>query len=412
VPAIARRAHALAQLSGDEALAAETNGLFMVSRVHAGKRVDLRALRRSAELMPDTADRPIEFSPSFSYATVLKALDRADEARTLLLRIRDRLAELGNDGPLAYVSTQLAENETNTGRPLDALPYVDDAVRYATQTGTLAPLAPAAYQRTLALVLAGRATEAREAASESVAQAERSGWPVGSVQTRCALGLLELSLGNVDEAARELRVLVEPATQPSVKARRLGDAVEALLAAGDLDVAAQALAELERLAAVSGRPTCAAAASRSRALLALARGDAATALPAAEESVGQFEYIDSRIELGRSLVVQGICERRMRRRAAARTTLARAVDVLDDAGAELFAGRARHELARIGGRRATQDLTPTEARIAELAAHGRRNREIAAELFVTEKTVEAALSRVYRKLGVRSRSELAGVGKL
>jgi DNA-binding CsgD family transcriptional regulator len=120
----------------------------------------------------------------------------------------------------------------------------------------------------------------------------------------------------------------------------------------------------------------------------------------------------SSVELGRSLIVQGVAERRANRRAASRATFERAARVLDDAGAQLFAARARAELGRIGGRRAIPHLTPAEARIARLAARGRRNREIAAELFVTEKTVEAGLSRAYRKLGIRSRSELAARIKL
>jgi DNA-binding CsgD family transcriptional regulator len=75
-------------------------------------------------------------------------------------------------------------------------------------------------------------------------------------------------------------------------------------------------------------------------------------------------------------------------------------------GAPLWAARAREGLARIGGRTAGSGLTPTERRIAELAAQGSSNKEIAAALFVTVKTVEATLSRVYRKLGIRSRAAL------
>jgi DNA-binding NarL/FixJ family response regulator len=83
--------------------------------------------------------------------------------------------------------------------------------------------------------------------------------------------------------------------------------------------------------------------------------------------------------------------------------------VFEELGAALWAERARTEITRLGGRRARDrdELTQTERQIAELAADGRSNREIAGELFVSERTVEANLTRAYRKLGVRSRTELA-----
>ncbi len=85
-----------------------------------------------------------------------------------------------------------------------------------------------------------------------------------------------------------------------------------------------------------------------------------------------------------------------------------ALERFEALGAPLWAERAREDRARIGGRaRSNDDLTPTEEQIAELVAAGMTNREVAATLFVTPKTVESALTRVYRKLGVRSRTELA-----
>jgi DNA-binding CsgD family transcriptional regulator len=76
-------------------------------------------------------------------------------------------------------------------------------------------------------------------------------------------------------------------------------------------------------------------------------------------------------------------------------------------GARLWAGRARAELGRIGGRARSDGLTPTEQRVADLVAEGRSNKEVADALFVSVRTVEANLTRVYAKLGIRSRTELA-----
>lgn len=92
----------------------------------------------------------------------------------------------------------------------------------------------------------------------------------------------------------------------------------------------------------------------------------------------------------------------------ARDALEESVATFESLGARLWAERARIELARIGGRReSTGVLTPTEQRIAELVAEGHTDKEIAATLFVTPKTVGTQLSRIYRKLGVRSRTGLA-----
>ena len=101
-------------------------------------------------------------------------------------------------------------------------------------------------------------------------------------------------------------------------------------------------------------------------------------------------------------------QRRTRKRGAARESLERSLAIFDELGATLWAEKARSELVRIGGRTAAgDDLTPTERRIADLVARGKTNKEVAAQLFITPRTVEGHLTRIYAKLGVRSRAELA-----
>ena len=104
----------------------------------------------------------------------------------------------------------------------------------------------------------------------------------------------------------------------------------------------------------------------------------------------------------------GATERRAKRKRQAREALGEALAIFEDVGAARWAERARTDLGRIGGRAPGRgDLTPTEARVAALVAEGRTNREVAAALFITDRTVEFHLSHVYAKLGVRSRAELA-----
>ena len=114
------------------------------------------------------------------------------------------------------------------------------------------------------------------------------------------------------------------------------------------------------------------------------------------------------LELGRTLLVLGQLERRRGERRAARETLRRAEATFEAIGAQIWAEKARAEARRIGVRRAPTELTANEQLVAQLAVDGLTNREIAARMFMSRRTVEANLARAYLKLGVRSRAELAG----
>ena len=175
-----------------------------------------------------------------------------------------------------------------------------------------------------------------------------------------------------------------------------------------MDDANELTTELEEYGERLGRPWALATAARSHALLSSARGDIEAALAAAERALVEHERLDWPLELARTRLVTGTVLRRLGRRRDAAAMLAQARSELAALRSPLWLARVEAEERRLGGRRATSELTPTEERVAELAGRGLRNAEIAAQLFVTPKTIEATLSRVYRKLGVRSRTELAG----
>src|SRR5262249_34696858 len=112
-------------------------------------------------------------------------------------------------------------------------------------------------------------------------------------------------------------------------------------------------------------------------------------------------------ERARTQLLLGQLQRRQRRRDAAATSLHDSLQTFEQLGTTLWAARVQAELARgMSGRRRAEGLTPSEERVAELAASGMTNRDIAATLFISPKTVEVNLSRIYRKLGIRSRMEL------
>jgi DNA-binding CsgD family transcriptional regulator len=143
-------------------------------------------------------------------------------------------------------------------------------------------------------------------------------------------------------------------------------------------------------------------------LLLAARTDFDGALASVGEALAQHARVAIPFERGRTLLVLGAVQRRAKRKRAAREALEEALAVFERLGARLFAEQARLELGRIGGRGpATDQLTATERRVAGLVAEGRSTKEVAATLFVSPKTVEGHLSRIYAKLGIHSRAALA-----
>jgi DNA-binding CsgD family transcriptional regulator len=187
-----------------------------------------------------------------------------------------------------------------------------------------------------------------------------------------------------------------------------GDQVEAALLVGDVDRAADLVAELDRRAVTTPYPYLCGVAARSRALLALARGDAAAAASAADAAVAAHAELPMALERGRTFLVQGRVLRRRKEKRAAAAALTRAGEDFQRLGADLWCERVATELHSLGLRRSsTSRLTPAEHRVATLVVAGHSNEEVAAALYLSRRTVEGHLSRIYRKAGVRSRTGLA-----
>jgi DNA-binding CsgD family transcriptional regulator len=186
-------------------------------------------------------------------------------------------------------------------------------------------------------------------------------------------------------------------------------AIEALIGIGDLRTAERLLAMLDARSVGADTPLRPLA-HRCRGLLLSARGeheraiaelDAAAAAPAPPQEADP-------LELARTLLLLGCVRRKVQHKRDARETLERALEIFERLGARPWADKARSELRRIGGRIASDgELSETERRIVELVVSGRRNREVADELNLSPNTVAWNLSKIYRKLGVTSRTELA-----
>jgi DNA-binding CsgD family transcriptional regulator len=186
------------------------------------------------------------------------------------------------------------------------------------------------------------------------------------------------------------------------------DHVDGLLQLGRIDEATGIVAAWEAAAVAAGRERVIAQTVRCRGLIAAALGDLPAAEGLLEKAVDRHGAVGDPFGRGQASLALGVVRLRSRQKRAARMALETALDVFEALGAMSWADAARTELARIGGRQRIEGLSPSERRVAALAAEGRTNREIASGLSLGERTVASHLTHIYAKLGVRSRTELAG----
>lgn len=324
-----------------------------------------------------------------------------EESLRLLLPLRDRAVQEEEEFSLFVLTLQLFDLETRRGD----WPAAAERLGELQVVGAGIGAARAALARCSAFLAAvrGDRAAAEEAVAAILASPDASGWQrLYALQAR---GVAALAAGAPTEAAVDLGAAArsvaeagfrEPGSVPVVP-----DLVEALLLAGEHDEAERQLAWLEEVARELEHPWGLAVAARCRGLVHGSED-------ALREAVERAEQVGLPFDRARALLALGRLRLRARRRSAARASLEQALAGFDELGTTPWAERTRAELARIGGRTATRDdLTPAERRVAALVAEGRTNKEAAAELYLSENTIESTLRRVYRKLGIRSRTELA-----
>ena len=335
-----------------------------------------------------------------------------EAARSTLAALRQSVLARGDEHSLSYVDVQLARAECLAGNWELASGYARECLDAVLQTGQ-------ENERPFALMITalvdahlGRVDEARAATDEGLPLALEVGVRPAYFEMLAVRGFLEHSLGDAAEAHRFLGPLPGAVAEagfgePAIF-RFHGDAIETLLALGDQERAATLLADLEERGRALERVWALTVASRCRALMSAATGDIDAAYASLDRALVLHEQLEEPFERGRTLLALGTLQRRSRKKRVARESLTQALAVFDDLGARLWSEKARAELRRIGGRAAAPGtLTATEERVAELVAAGRTYREVADALFISPKTVQWNLSKIYRKLGVRSRAELA-----
>jgi len=402
----------LAERLGDAAHAATALRGIARNELRMTGQMPTALIERALELEPAMRDsRRVQDWPTFCWAEMLAWTDDLRDALTRWEWLRERALERGEGQSLRTILEEMIPYECIAGAWEQALAHADEGYETALAGGP-ERVAPILADRALVEAHLGDESSARRDAGEAGRLAAIHGSPVAERTATWALGLLELSLGNPAQAHDELGPLVDGRRNAGVgepgDMRFVTDEIEALVGLGRLDDAEAMLDWYARLAAANGRIFALAACDRCRGLLHAARGELAEAIAAIEASRARYATIADPFGLARTLLALGTVERRAAHRRAARETLGEALAAFEDLGARLWAERARAELARIGGRRASGDeLTPSERQVAALVAEGRTNREVAAVLVLSERTVEGHLSSIYAKLGVRSRSELA-----
>jgi DNA-binding CsgD family transcriptional regulator len=360
----------------------------------------MQALALEEASPPATVDTRVVFK----LGQWLRYIDDLDGARAYLERAEQQAHEEGDESSLANILLNRVIVATWAGDLAGAAELAERMLDAFGQHGG-DPEAGVLW-RAYVDAYSGRLEAVREAAARAA-----PGEPmVAALWSRC-LGLAELAAGETVSADRDLTEALDVFERVSFREPAIwrvdGDAIEAALAVGDLDRAAGLLTRFEERAARSRIPWGLAVSARCRGLVLAARGDLDAAAEALEQALVEHDRCPMPFERARTLLALGRLQRRLKRKRQARLSLEEARDLFAGQGADAWVARVDDELGRVAVRRAPEELSATELRIARLAADGLSNQTIAEQVFVSVKTVESNLKRAYRKLGISSRAQLA-----
>ncbi len=374
-----------------------------------GHPVDVPELLRRAEALDPIGHQRI----ASNLAEILCFLDLHAPAARLEQALYDDRVQRGDSLGAALAASRLSELALRCGRWAEAetlvLQCVETAQDGAGDSDCLDELADMARL----CAMQGRFEEA-DAWVERCRRGLSRPVEIHRVTTTIAAGL-------VAHARRDYPSAVTPYRDAAERAERLGftdlralpfrvDLVECLIAVGDTESAGQLADELHQRSAHLTDPRPLADAAWARGLVSSAQGDLTKAAAYYATALEHWSHVDVPFSRARTLLAAGATDRRAGQRTVARARLEDALRVFTDLNAQPWIARAEDELDRLGARRAEGDeLTPTEQQVAALVAKGHTNAEVAVVLFMSPKTVEHHLTRIFRKLNVRTRTQLSAL---
>jgi DNA-binding CsgD family transcriptional regulator len=406
------RARALAESTGGLAMVMSAAALGQALVLH-GDTVKARGLLEQARAALDNEDAFAMGTILAQIATCLSWIEEFETSHRILRRLAETARSHGAIAVLPFILAMLSLEDHRVGNFAAAYAGAAEAVTLALQTQEdgAAPLCYATLARSEAVL--GRDQDCRDHGARALELAERVG--AGSIRTyvASALGLLELGLGRPDRAVAALEelpalVAMQGLEEPAV-IQWAPDLIESYVQLGNRDDAEAALATFTGQAERTGRTWALAAAARCRGLLALD----ADFEREFDQALIWHERAPTPFERARTELSYGTRLRRAGLRLKSRERLRSALDEFERMGAAPWAQRAQTELrasgARLRSRKGAteEELTAQELQVALTVAEGATNRETAARLFLSPKTIEFHLSHIFRKLGLRSRTELA-----
>lgn len=332
-----------------------------------------------------------------------------EQGRSLRRKAVRRARALGAAGTLAWALEYLVTDELTRGRFATAEAFAEEGLRFAEETSQ--PNTACRHRGSLAVLAAlrGHDDRARVYADEVLSEADQRHLAGATVAAYRALGLLDLAAGRYPEALDHFEAVERgSATHPGIKLMSVPELVEAAVRANQPARAADALQGLAGWADATNAPELTALVARCQALLAT-DGSAESHFRRALDRHAQTERP---MEQARTALLYGQWLRRERRRSDARPHLRAALETFRRLGAATWAELARGELRATGETARRRDpsalatLTPQELRIVAAVSEGATNREVAAQLLLSPRTVDYHLRKVFQKAGVSSRAEL------
>lgn len=404
-----------ARSHNDPSLLSSALAVQVFAKSVLGKGIDTTTLKQALELEDHTsAATPAALTASGVAAVMFGWAGDLVGARAGISAVLQRSLDNGKPMDFIWAAQFSTTYDLWIGDIHTAAQTAARAVEEAELIGDHGNLATALASAAAVAAHGGLESETRHAARRAIEAATTAGLHRLTDTPTASIGFVETSYRRYDAALRTLAPLLERFSAANgidlATASCLPDAIEALSSVGRIDEAEALVDALEEHGTLLDHGWMSAAGARGRAAVAVARGDLRAAEAYADHAMVIHDRLPMPFERARTQLLLGQIQRRRRRRPAASANITAAVTSFSELGSTAWAQRAFSELRNAPDLETvsqdSQVLTPAERRVADRAAAGLSNRDIAAELFVSVKTVEMNLSRVYRKLGIRSRAQL------